>query len=410
MRESLVVRLLVAVLICAVGASAAGAGVDGALPPYQALAERIVGEGQGVYAVAGDGTVLAAVAADRAVHPASVSKVPSTLALLRTLGPDYRFATRLRGPRPHEGVVPGDLLVEASGDPFLLPQSVGSMLGALGDSGIAGVAGRVRVEGPLFYDWKPDPAGKRLQGALSGQISQAAWQEVRERRARRGDDAALETGLVFDRRKTSIEAPPQTLLVHLSPPLPRILKELNAYSNNIFHPLSDRIGGPAAVQRIARESAAGIPAEEIVITNAAGAGQTNRLSPRAAVALYGALGRELERHGLAYSDVLPVAGRDRGTLERRLDAPAIRGAVVGKTGTYGSLGACALAGVARTRRWGDVTFAILNRDVPVLEARRRQDAFLAALLADAGARPFAYEPLPSPILAEERVMTHAGKE
>ena len=374
--------------------------------PYQAIAERLVGRGQGVYAVAEDGTVLASVAAEKPVHPASVTKVPSTLALLRGLGPDHRFPTRVKGAPPEGGLVAGDLVVESTGDPFLLPQSVAYILGGLDDVGVERVAGGLRVEGPLFYDWKPDPGGRRLEAALAGRLSKTSWQEASERRGE--TELRGRPRIAFQKQKSAGAEPSSTLVVHLSPPLPRVLKELNGYSNNIFHPLSDRVGGPAAVEKLARSSVPPEFAEEIVITNAAGAGKTNRLSPRAVVALYQALDRELRRHRLRLTDVLPVAGVDRGTLQRRLRGKGTRGAVVGKTGTYGSLGASSLAGVARTKRWGNVTFAILNKDVPVPEARRRQDAFVRALLEDAGALPWPYEPRPSPILAEETVVTRVG--
>ena len=51
-------------------------------PPLQGLAREVVGAGQGVLVVAEDGTVLASEAADRAVHPASVTKIATSLALL----------------------------------------------------------------------------------------------------------------------------------------------------------------------------------------------------------------------------------------------------------------------------------------------------------------------------------------
>jgi D-alanyl-D-alanine carboxypeptidase/D-alanyl-D-alanine-endopeptidase (penicillin-binding protein 4) len=140
--------------------------------------------------------------------------------------------------------------------------------------------------------------------------------------------------------------------------------------------------------------------DEDVITDAAGAGTKNRLSPRAAVALVQALAHDLERAGLALTHVLPVAGIDVGTLRDRLPG----GAVVGKTGTYGSLGASALAGVARTRRWGRVTFAVLNRGVPVPQAQRRQDAFVAALLAEAGAESWTYRRNDAPLFADATVV------
>ena len=65
----------------------------GELPELASLAQSILGTDQGVYVEATDGSVLVAQAASVPVHPASVSKVPTTLALLRKLGSEYRFVT-----------------------------------------------------------------------------------------------------------------------------------------------------------------------------------------------------------------------------------------------------------------------------------------------------------------------------
>jgi D-alanyl-D-alanine carboxypeptidase len=64
------------------------------------------------------------------------------------------------------------------------------------------------------------------------------------------------------------------------------------------------------------------------------------------------------------------------------------GAVVGKTGTIGSLSVSALAGRIRTRRFGEVTFAVIDRGLPVPEAHRRQDAFVRFILSEGEAHPF----------------------
>lgn len=379
-----------------------GTGLEaGAFPPFQELAERTLGPDQGVFAVAEDGTVLAAVAADRPVHPASVSKIPSTTALLRKLGAEHRFETRLRGGPVVDGSLSGDLVVEASGDPFLLPQNAGALVLDLRAAGLRQVEGGLRVEGPLFYDWKSDPSGDELRQALSGRLATSAWRSLREVRPEAPSDPV---GLVFGQDAPAGSSGEVLLATHYSPPLVRILKELNGYSNNVFHPLSDRIGGTPVVERLAREAAFPAAAEEVRISNAAGLGTTNRLSPRAAVSLVRALELELARQGLALTDVLPVAGIDRGTLEERMTKPPLRGAVVAKTGTYESLGACALAGVVQTGKYGRVTFAILNRGVPAIEARKRQDAFLGGLVEAAGAFPFAYRAQASPVLRENRLV------
>jgi D-alanyl-D-alanine carboxypeptidase/D-alanyl-D-alanine-endopeptidase (penicillin-binding protein 4) len=150
-----------------------------------------------------------------------------------------------------------------------------------------------------------------------------------------------------------------------------------------------------------------VPAEqrgEIVLGDGAGASPRNRLSPRASVALLRALAAELEAHGAGLEDVLPVAGVDEGTLRHRLEGAGERGHVVGKTGTYGSYGACALAGALRTRR-GPVYFAILNRNVPIEAARRRQDAFVRALLAAFDTEPWPYRRDDAPAFTRAEVAT-----
>src|SRR5262249_35500064 len=144
---------------------------------------------------------------------------------------------------------------------------------------------------------------------------------------------------------------PRRLLVYRSPPLLHVVKMLNCYSNNVFHLVSPVVGGPPAVQAFAREHVPVAMRDEIIIDNAAGGGETNRLSPRAAVALLRALMREVKEEGHELSDVLPVSGVDPGTLDERLLEPSThRRMVVGKTGTFGSVGASALAGVLRSAR------------------------------------------------------------
>ncbi|MDE2252195.1 MAG: D-alanyl-D-alanine carboxypeptidase, partial [Gammaproteobacteria bacterium] len=185
--------------------------------------------------------------------------------------------------------------------------------------------------------------------------------------------------------------PPRLLLVHRSQTLLDLAKQLNDYSNNIFKPLAEAAGGAAAVETLAR---AAVPADmrgEIRLGDGAGTDARNRLSPRAAVKLLRALEAELARSGHRLVDILPVAGVDAGTLHERLAAPDQAGRVVGKTGTFGDYGASALIGAIPTRDRGTVYFAILNHGLPVPLARRRQDRFVGALLAQLQSMPWAYE-------------------
>ncbi len=359
-------------------------------PPLQALAREVVGVGQGVLVVTEDGTVLAAEAVDRAVHPASVTKVATSLALLQRLGPEHRFTTTIRAGGPvADGVLHGDLVVEASGDAFLVNEGAYQILERLHERGLRTIDGRLQVRGALLFDWERDPTGSALGRFLAG--NGGGWTP------RAGSPSLRELAIAFGGRTSAPRDPVATLATYRSPPLLAILKALNGYSNNVFHLASDAIGGPSVVTTIAR---AAVPAElrnEIVITNAAGAGTTNRISPRAAVALVNALAHELARLGHDLTAVLPVSGIDPGTLHGRLlAAPAGRGIVVGKTGTYGSEGASALAGMLHTTRYGSVTFAVLNHGIAVPEARRRQDAFVAKLVTATGAVPWPYATAAAP--------------
>jgi serine-type D-Ala-D-Ala carboxypeptidase/endopeptidase (penicillin-binding protein 4) len=359
-------------------------------PPLEAVARDLVGGDQGVYAVAEDGTVLAAVAADRPVHPASVTKVATTLALLKRLGPDHRFATRLLAAGAVEqGTLHGDLVVTAEGDPALVDESAVLLARALRARGIRLVDGEVRVEGPLVFDWRVEGAAQKLRRALTGASAES------RAAAARVDPAAVFLR-VGGRHGLADGAVPRVVVVHRSARLVRLVKALNCYSNNVFHVVSDRIGGPPAVERLARESVPAALRDEIVVENAAGAGAGSRQSPRAAVALLAALEQETAARGLTLRDVLPVSGIDPGTLRDRLPV----GSVVGKTGTFGSLGASALVGALHTRRRGRVLFAILNHDVPTSEARRRQDAFVRALLAEADGIPWDYRGAAGPIFRD----------
>lgn len=386
---------MIAVLALVLGlAIAAPAHAD---PPFQALARDVVGAGQGVLVVAEDGTVLASEAADRAVHPASVTKVATSLALLQKLGPEHRFETRVLAGGPVDaGTLHGDLVVEGGGDPFLVDEGAALILRRLHALGVRHVDGRLAVRGPLLFDWQRDPEGTQLARALAGKI--ASWPTTPDW------PPLADAALAFRGGKGTRSGSPAALVDYRSPPLLAIVKALNGYSNNVFHFASDAIGGPPAVEAAAR---AAVPAElrsEILVTNGAGGGTENRISPRAAVALLGALRRELARYGRDVTAVLPVSGIDPGTLrERLLAAPAGRGIVVGKTGTYGSEGASALAGILRTERYGLVTFAILNRGVPVPEARRRQDELVTKLAAALGAKPWPYTTAAPPAFDQAEV-------
>ena len=375
--------------------------------PLQALARREIGAGHGVFVRAASGAVLAALNSRRAYHPASVTKVATTLAFLSKLPPDRRFRTAFLAQGPMAGgTLDGDLVVQAEGDPYFLFSNAFRVLWALRETGLERVRGTIRVEGPFFFDWTPDPEGHRLERVWTGRLAAESWRRVTRALFPGASMPLQEYTIRFDHhgaRQRPGSLPSRPLVVHASPPLLRHLKDFNAHSNDNFHEFSYRIGGPAEVQRILRARVSGVPPRSIVIDNAAGDGRNNQMSPRAVVGMFQALERTLRERGLAFADVLPVAGVDPGTLEDRLAGERYRGAVVGKSGTVRILRIRTLAGIAYTRKYGRTFFAIMMRGVPLWTARERQDAFLRGLLDAGGARPLPERNPPLPAFMEARL-------
>ena len=392
-------RLLAAVLLTA---GAAGAREPSSLA---ALARSTLGAGQGVYVEAADGTILLAQAADRAVHPASVSKVPTTLALLRKLGPDFRFSTTFaaRG-RIQGNTLEGDLLVAGDNDPYLVDENALLVAQQLNDLGLRHVTGALRASGPLTFDWQSDNEAARLQQVLSGNTPPAAWEAVRSLSPAGAPPPALQfDGAAGPLTVAHDASAVQPLLVHRSQTLVELAKHLNDYSNNVFKPLADAAGGAGAVEALARSLVPAPMRAEITLGDGAGTDPRNRLSPRAAVKLLRALEQELARSGHRLVDILPVAGVDEGTLHDRLNAPDESGRVVGKTGTFSDYGASALIGALSTGDFGTVYFAILDHGLPVRVARRQQDRFVSALLSRLHALPWAYQHDARPAVARAQL-------
>jgi D-alanyl-D-alanine carboxypeptidase/D-alanyl-D-alanine-endopeptidase (penicillin-binding protein 4) len=385
-----------------------------------AAARSILGAGQGVYVESSNGTVLVAQAAQTPVHPASVSKVPTTLALLRKLGPEHRFVTTFSGSgRILDGTLYGDLSVRSDGDPSLVDEDALLVAERLKQFGIQRVAGTLHARGALIFDWQNDSDATLLRRAMSGLTPPAAWSAVRELES--ADTAGaiptppMQPGIRFATATTlpadSIAGAritelldEQTLVTHRSQPLLSLVKALNDYSNNIIKPFADAAGGATAVEALARSVVPPEMSSEITLGDGAGTDPSNRLSPRAAVKLLRALEKELAAGGHALPDILPVSGIDEGTLRDRLNGPGEAGHVVGKTGTFGDYGASALIGAIPTTDRGTVYFAILNHGVPVPQARLRQDRFVRALLVRLHSVAWNYQRDLRPAVARAQVL------
>ena len=152
----------------------------------------------------------------------------------------------------------------------------------------------------------------------------------------------------------------------------------------------------------------GLSAGEIKLASTSGLG-VNRVTPRAMMKIFRALRDELAANNLSPSDILPVAGIDPGTLEKRYTDIQARGSVVAKTGTLVRTdgGASALVGQMRTRDNEILLFVIFNQRGNVWRFRESQDALVTQIQnSHGGPAPFKYRPLtPALRLASTQLQT-----
>jgi len=97
------------------------------------------------------GRVVADYRADTIRPPASVIKLATTYAALRVLGPEWRWPTRFdyTGSIDH-GVLRGDLIVKAYGDPTLSCRDIPSIVSRLRQIGIRAIRGNLLIDRSFF--------------------------------------------------------------------------------------------------------------------------------------------------------------------------------------------------------------------------------------------------------------------
>lgn len=308
---------------------------------------------------------------------ASLTKVATTLAALDQWSLEHQFETRLYTTGAvSNGVLSGDLIIEGGGNPLFVWEEAIALGNAINQAGIREVRGNLIVVGNFSMNYAVDTAvsaqtlrmgmDQRLwNGEVSNQYQQMQGKPPKPQVAIAGStqkQAALPDGAT-------------PFLTHKSLILSDILKLMNIYSNNaVAETLAQNLGGgPAIAKTIAQRVS--VPPAEIQLINGSGLGVDNRISPRAAVALFQAIDQALEGQTLAISDLFPVAGRDkRGTMQDR-NMPK---GIVAKTGTLNQVSA--LAGMIPTSEQGDVWFALINNGTwDVSGYRQQQDQLLQRL-------------------------------
>ena len=95
--------------------------------------------------------------------PASTFKLLVAITALQTLGPDYRFETRLEAlDVPHGGTLDGDIYLVGDGDPSLTSDILRGGVGAVARAGVGQITGGVVADATMFGGkeinpaWEPD--------------------------------------------------------------------------------------------------------------------------------------------------------------------------------------------------------------------------------------------------------------
>ncbi len=302
-------------------------------------------------------------------NPASVIKVATSFAALSKFGPEFHFETGFYADGDIDKrtrTLKGNLVLATTGDPMLTSIDVSRLVREVVRAGIARVTGDLVVTGPFTYGmfYTTERATKALAQTLR------------------------RVGVRFDDTTMGDTVRGTKLASHVSESLRDILFYQNAHSSNpTAERVGEAVGGPKGVESFLVKDV-GIPQTDISISHCSGL-DFNRITPRATVQLFRELVFWLNLSNLQPQDVLPVAGVDAGTLQRRFVGEEYRGAIIGKTGTLPGTdgGVSTLAGIAYTRNRGPVLFAIFNTKGAVATYRRLQDAFLKGFIVESGGIP-----------------------
>ncbi len=301
--------------------------------------------------------VFAAHNADIAFNPASLVKLATSLVVLKQLGKDFRFETRVyvEGEANKAGALGGRLVIAGS-DPTFGDVAAVMIAEKLNERGIKSVPEEIAVTSNFTFNFsgKPEESAERLA-------------KVMKVKPKKITVAAVPTG--------------QPAFVVRSYPLREILLYMNAHSSNfVAERLGSIVGGAAGVREFLVTELE-LPADQVTLTTTSGL-EHNRLTPRGLVTVIRALNEEANRQGMKLEEIMAVASGDWGTLRRRLKGTPLEGAVVGKTGTLvrDDGGMASLGGIIHTEKSGAVCFVTLSKGSTVWENKQMTDELLVEVI------------------------------
>lgn len=351
---------------------------------------------------------------DTPLAPASTMKIVTSASALLTIGPDFRFTTRVEaapGASINAGTLRGPAVLIGAGDPMLSTRSyarahlsgvgtdIARLARAVRASGVRRITGGLVVDETLFDsvrtapNWKPDyvfecpPLSAIVTNqnhagtGTSGNVSSPPVAAGRRLAAALGRAGVHVSGGI---RAGRDQPGGQVIGQVQSPPLRAIIGVMNPASDNFIAEMLTKDAGAYGVGRGTTPAGTrhaetllrqrGVLGADDDLVDGSGLSHSNRLSAGTLVRVLAAATQEPE-WGDALIQSLEHGGE--GTLIHRLRDPTVRKRLRAKTGYIN--GVASLAGVVTSRSGARYVFAFLINTRDIGQAQRTMDQAVTLL-------------------------------
>ena len=348
------------------------------------------------------------------VRLASVSKLVTSLWAMETLGPDYRYQTKLY-------IKDNQLHIEGSWDPFFGNEKVFFLLSQLNDLGYESFdkvtydKNLIIFPGAQFYVGEhpavgPITTGTHLKTYLNtakwGQVFKDEYKRIQGLTKRFPEETRIRESVQFSVNEIKNvdvnpfkDDPSVKVLTLSSPELKDYLKETNVKSNNYSSQMIFRgLGGDQKLQEFIQKTF-GLKTDKFRIYTGSGLPMVangvrydNFASCEIIANVVETLKEVSERKGSSLNAIMAVPGADQGTFRRRLNGTDTANSFMAKTGTL--MHTSTLAGALSTKT-GLSFFGVFNQTSDIVSAKSLQDQMVFTLLQErGGVSKFPYNPEP----------------
>jgi serine-type D-Ala-D-Ala carboxypeptidase/endopeptidase (penicillin-binding protein 4) len=352
------------------------AQVDAALAPIAGISTLITVDGVGA---------VAEREADVGRIPASTQKIYAGAASLLQIGPDATFLTEVRSSAtPANGLLLGDLVVRASGDPSLSASGLTDLAAQVAKTGLKTVSGGLVVDETRYDSLRINPGWKtKFTPGEVGVLS--AFSVDGNHRGSASLDPALANLVTFraalkargvtvvggDRTGTLGNGGP-VLASRTSAPLKELVahalkKSDNTYAELLMKEIGARAGNGSTAGGIGavRSQFDRFGIASPLMVDGSGLSSLNRSTARQQVQWLSKI--RASTAGAAFRAALPIGCVD-GTMKSRFCGTTAATKVVAKTGTLDFI--TALAGYTSTANGRVVTFSMIGNSLKSTSAAR----------------------------------------